>query len=86
MDDLIRRSDAIEALDMLMANDDEWYRNAFKKELMKIPSIEPKQERCEYCKDGDFMGQRQMLGNDGKWHKIRFCPNCGALMREREGK
>ena len=46
--------------------------------INEAPTIEPKQERCEYCKDGDFMGQRQMLGNDGKWHKILFCPNCGA--------
>lgn len=45
--------------------------------------IEPERERCEYCKDGDFIGQRIMLGNDGKLHKIRFCPNCGTKL-ERE--
>ena len=37
--------------------------------------------RCEYCKDGkSFIGARMLLGNDGKWHDINNCPNCGAKM------
>lgn len=37
--------------------------------------------RCEYCKDGkSFIGQTIMLANDGKCHKIHYCPNCGAKM------
>ena len=37
--------------------------------------------RCEYCKDGKtFIGAALILGNDGKWHKINHCPNCGAKM------
>lgn len=41
----------------------------------------PKHGRCEYCKDGkSFIGARMLLGNDGKWHEINNCPNCGAIM------
>ena len=37
--------------------------------------------RCEYCKDGkSFIGARLILGNDGEWHEINNCPNCGAKM------
>ena len=42
---------------------------------------ERKRERCKFCKDGTFIGASLMMGNDGDWHKIRFCPNCGAVMR-----
>ena len=38
-------------------------------------------ERCEYCKDGkSFIGAELILGNDGRFHKINHCPNCGAKM------
>lgn len=46
--------------------------------------------RCEYCKDGKtFAGQSIIFCADNKFHKINFCPNCGASMvgadmRERE--
>lgn len=37
--------------------------------------------RCEHCKDGkSFIGARLLLGNDGEWHEINYCPNCGAKM------
>ena len=64
-------------------NDYEWamYADGFIEDIENAPTIEPKRERCEYCKDGYFIGQRFMFGNDGKWHKICFCPNCGADMR-----
>lgn len=46
---------------------------------------ERKKERCEYCKDGkSFIGQVIILGNDATWHKINYCPNCGADMRGRQ--
>ena len=46
---------------------------------------ERKKERCEYCKDGkSFIGQVVILGNDATWHKINYCPNCGADMRKNE--
>lgn len=45
-------------------------------------SAEPvKQERCEFCKDGKtFLNSEWVLGNDSEWHRIRYCPNCGAKM------
>lgn len=40
-----------------------------------------KHGRCEYCKDGkSFIGARLILGNDGEWHEINYCPECGARM------
>ena len=43
----------------------------------------PENERCEFCKDGKtFLGAVLVLGNDGNWHSIRYCPNCGAKMQE----
>ena len=46
---------------------------------------ERKKERCEYCKDGkSFIGQVAILGNDATWHKINYCPHCGADMRGEE--
>ena len=50
----------------------------------RIIDFEPvKQERCEFCKDGKtFLGAVLVLGNDGNWHSIRYCPNCGAKMDE----
>lgn len=67
--------------------DDEKLREIVKEAVERFKEeneIEPKRERCEYCKDGGFIGQRIMLGNDEKWHKIRFCPNCGADMRGKD--
>ena len=41
--------------------------------------------RCEYCQDGKtFVGQSIIFCNDNKFHKINFCPNCGADMRDGE--
>ena len=41
--------------------------------------------RCTYCKDGKtFVGQSIIFCNDNKFHKINFCPNCGADMRDGE--
>lgn len=52
--------------------------------LERMPTVEAepvKQERCEFCKDGKtFLGAVLVLGNDGNWHSIRYCPNCGAKM------
>lgn len=35
---------------------------------------------CEYCQDGTFIGALLLLGNDGEWHKIYYCPNCGKKL------
>ena len=86
MDDLIKREDATETFAELYDVFDD-YPNIIKElhkrydKMLAIPSVELKRERCEYCKDGDFIGQRIMLGNDGKWHEILFCPNCGCRMK-----
>ena len=41
--------------------------------------------RCEYCKDGKtFAGTSIIFCADNKFHKINYCPNCGADMREGE--
>ena len=102
MSDLIERETAIEAIentdwyhqnrnkDMVSgANDDEhqaWYKaDDIYKALESIPSARPK-GKCKFCKDGGFIGARLIFGNDGNWHKIRYCPNCGADMTEREGE
>ena len=46
-----------------------------------VSAVEVVHGRCEYCKDGkSFIGARIFLGNDGKWHEINNCPNCGAKM------
>ena len=53
-------------------------------DLMDAPTIEAepvRHGRCDFCKDGkSFIGARLLLGNDGKWHEIKCCPNCGAKM------
>lgn len=47
-----------------------------------VDFIEVVHGRCEYCKDGkSFIGARMLLGNDGKWHDINNCPNCGRDLR-----
>ena len=81
-----RITDIAKTMKTWWSEDDDAFVHRALDEIIRIdqeqtPTIEPKRERCEYCKDGDFMGQRIMLGNDGKWHKILFCPNCGADMR-----
>lgn len=82
MSDLIEREDAIKAL----------YKYSFvskdiiEREINAIPSADRPRGECEFCKDSGFIGAKLMLGNDGRWHKIRYCPNCGAKMREREGE
>ena len=44
--------------------------------------VEPvRHGRCEFCKDGKtFIGAIAMGGNDGRFHRICYCPNCGAKM------
>ena len=55
--------------------------------IAALQEPERKKERCEYCKDGkSFIGQVAILGNDATWHKINYCPNCGADMRKSEGR
>lgn len=53
---------------------------------IKALKAEPiKQERCEFCKDGiTFWGAELILDNEGNWHRIRYCPICGAKMEEME--
>ena len=57
---------------------------AFRVDIDNVPpvdAVEVAHGRCEYCKDGkSFIGARMLLGNDGKWHDINNCPNCGAKM------
>ena len=59
------------------------YQNTVREIIDSAPTIEPerKKGRCEYCKDGrTFIGAVAMGGNDGMFHSIRFCPNCGCQM------
>ena len=43
--------------------------------------VKVKRERCDYCKDGtSFIGAIVFMGNDSKFHKFEYCPNCGAKM------
>lgn len=61
--------------------DEEKLREIVKEAVERFKEeYEIKPKRCEYCKDGSFIGQKKMLGNDGTWHRILFCPNCGARM------
>lgn len=48
---------------------------------MKTQLADRLQEKCEFCKDGGFIGARLILGNDGNWHEINFCPNCGCRVK-----
>ena len=68
--------------------DRETYIHRFEALRMAIEALhepERKKERCEYCKDGkSFIGQVAILGNDATWHKINYCPHCGADMRGEE--
>ena len=55
------------------------YNNGYKKgyEDGKKDAVKPR--GCPYCDDGrSFIGAVLILGNDGKWHEINHCPNCGA--------
>ena len=46
-----------------------------------VDAVEVVHGRCDYCKDGkSFIRQTTMFGNDGLWHRINYCPNCGAKM------
>lgn len=57
---------------------------SFLRLIDRQPTIEAdhvRHGRCEYCKDGkSFIGAEVILGNDGKFHKINHCPNCGHKM------
>ena len=84
MEDLIKRSDAINAI-----NDVGWLEDAeYEERILAIPTIEPKRGewlernsgfikwiRCSACNHRIYQGT-----------KTNFCPNCGADMREREGE
>lgn len=49
-------------------------------ENLPAADVEPVRRGCKMCNaDGGttYFGAVIDLGNDGEWHKIRFCPVCG---------
>lgn len=57
------------------------YKNGYEDGYKNSSNGATKRGRCVYCSDSrSFVGAKLLLGNDGKWHDINFCPNCGERM------
>lgn len=94
MSDLIRRSDAIEALKNALCElgGDEWgdgelgvHADDIDAVINDIPTIEPK--RGEWIFNGNFCGlNHHKCSKCGKneFRMSNFCPNCGAEMRGKD--
>ena len=87
-EDLIKRSDAIEALRKLgheLVVIDKvcslGIAGEFIDAVRAVPSADRPKGECEFCKGGGFIGAKILLGNDGEWHAINYCPNCGCRMK-----
>ena len=87
MSDLISRQAAIEALDKRF---DSIPMNQtteillLRKDLRELPSAQPERMRGKWIDDGDpFMWECGCCGYRVKrYNNTRYCPNCGADMRE----
>ena len=91
MDDLISRQAALEKVramqtyklfmgdDMILVDKAE-----VQTELMMLPSAQPERMRGKWIDDGDpFMWECGCCGYRVKrYNNTRYCPNCGAEMRE----
>ena len=80
MDDLISRKALLAAYDRVHIGEPGMARKLIE-EAPTVDAVEVVHGRCDYCKDGkSFIRQTTMFGNDGLWHRINYCPNCGAKM------
>lgn len=54
---------------------------AFKGQLINIPTVQPERKKGEWTKDAScpFCGFKPWY--EGDIHTLSFCPNCGADMR-----
>lgn len=81
-DDLIANGVTLNVRDCHWATE-QAYKNGYKQG--KLDAVEAAHGRCDYCKDGkSFIRQTTMYGNDGLWHRINYCPNCGAKVDGQE--
>lgn len=87
-DDLIRRSDAIDAIEITPFEDYGDYIKA--SELIKrLPTVEPKRGKwlwdkgyfCSECHEEAFSQKFTMFTDDPMYFPTTFCPWCGADMR-----
>ena len=93
MSDLIERDKAIDAIKKLPNAGTRWIVSAESvfEVLMQLPSARPKEGKwfhyegmlyCSECHTEIYKDIMEYLGDDVP----KFCPNCGADMREREGE
>ena len=58
------------------------YKNGYEQGYKNGRNDAMKRDSCEYCNDtARLTGAKWQLGNDGQWHSIRFCPNCGRMIK-----
>lgn len=96
MSDLIRRADAIKAIEDLPNAYNGW-SDAYDKAyvigtLEEVPTVEPKRgewidmgdfEQCSVCK-GTHLKEFQSYYGKTTWIKTPYCPNCGADMKGKD--
>ena len=81
MSDLISRADAIETVQNLMANEDEWYQEAFSKALKALPSAEYSKP-LQTTLNGDLISKSDAIDGDLISRKVlmdrleSFCKWC----------
>ena len=83
MSDLIRRQDAIDAIQKLPNAGIQWFVNAESvfKVLEELPSAERKHGKWIHYDEGDFdYDYKCSLCGYAVWDNSDYCPNCGARM------